>query len=72
MKVSCKFCKEGVNVSPHFHDTLLQTIMDYRLEKASYIARTGLSFICPVCGIINHDMKEKELKDSDLLKFIFE
>lgn len=72
MKLACKSCEEEVNVSPYFHGTLIQTTMDYRHEKASYVARTGLSFICPICGRTNHDMKEKELKESDLLKFIFE
>lgn len=67
MLITCKHCKETVDVSMYFYDHCIQTKTAYMTPIAEYTAIVRGKAICPCCGSGINEIFESIISNKDIV-----
>ena len=68
MRITCKYCKEEVDVALYFSDALITTEENFCEGYTYYVARTRGRAICPVCGTTIDKSFNERITKRDIIK----
>ena len=70
MKITCKSCKQQVEVNMYFYNAEIKVIDDLdRLGKKLYTATADGKAICPNCGKEIREIFYRFIPDKDIIRF---
>ena len=70
MKVTCKYCKDKINVEPFIYSPRILTAegLVSAFEPRRYEARVNIRFACVNCGRVNDWAVFNDISEKDIIK----